>query len=76
MLTAKIAQFALRFGADDLDGTVIEEKIYHDAGATTPQGMRRQELMRLIREAGREPIERDTMYRPVLRTETSVTVAV
>jgi aminodeoxyfutalosine synthase len=55
---------------------VIEEKIYHDAGATTPQGMRRQELIRLIREAGREPVERDTMYRPVLRTETSVTVAV
>jgi len=76
MLTPKIAQIALRFGADDLDGTVIEEKIYHDAGATTPQGMRRQELMRLIREAGREPIERDTMYRPVVRTETSVTVAV
>jgi len=76
MLTPKIAQIALRFGADDLDGTVIEEKIYHDAGATTPQGMRRQELMRLIREAGREPVERDTMYRPVLRTETSVTVAV
>ena len=76
MLTAKIAQISLRFGVDDIDGTVIEEKIYHDAGATTPQGMRRQELMRLIREAGREPIERDTMYRPVLRTETSVTVAV
>jgi aminodeoxyfutalosine synthase len=76
MLTPKIAQIALRFGADDLDGTVIEEKIYHDAGATTPQGMRRQELIRLIREAGREPVERDTMYRPVLRTETSVTVAV
>jgi len=76
MLTPKIAQIALRFGADDLDGTVIEEKIYHDAGATTPQGMRRQELVRLIREAGREPVERDTMYRPVLRTETSVTVAV
>jgi aminodeoxyfutalosine synthase len=76
MLTPKIAQIALRFGADDLDGTVIEEKIYHDAGATTPQGMRRQELMRLIREAGREPVERDTMYRPVVRTETSVTVAV
>jgi aminodeoxyfutalosine synthase len=76
MLTPKIAQIALRFGADDLDGTVIEEKIYHDAGATTPQGMRRQELVRLIREAGREPIERDTMYRPVVRTETSVTVAV
>jgi aminodeoxyfutalosine synthase len=76
MLTPKIAQIALRFGADDLDGTVIEEKIYHDAGATTPQGMRRQELVRLIHEAGREPIERDTMYRPVVRTETSVTVAV
>jgi aminodeoxyfutalosine synthase len=76
MLTPKIAQIALRFGADDLDGTVIEEKIYHDAGATTPQGMRRQELVRLIREAGREPVERDTMYRPVVRTETSVTVAV
>jgi aminodeoxyfutalosine synthase len=74
--TAKIAQIALRFGADDLDGTVIEEKIYHDAGATTPQGMRRQELMRLITEAGREPIERDTLYRPVTRTETSFTVAV
>src|SRR5438067_301935 len=76
MLTPKIAQIALRFGADDLDGTVIEEKIYHDAGATTPQGMRRQELVRLIREAGREPVERDTLYRPMVRTETSVTVAV
>jgi len=76
MLSPKIAQIALRFGADDLDGTVIEEKIYHDAGATTPQGLRRQELVRLIREAGREPVERDTLYRPVMRTETSVTVAV
>jgi len=76
MLSPKIAQIGLRFGADDLDGTVIEEKIYHDAGATTPQGLRRQELMRLIRQAGREPIERDTLYRPVVRTETSVTVSV
>src|SRR5207248_10823725 len=76
MLTPKIAQIALRFGADDLDCTVIEEKIYHDAGATTPQGMRRQDLIRLIREAGRTPVERDTLYRPVERTETSVTVAV
>ncbi|HZQ25706.1 MAG TPA: aminofutalosine synthase MqnE [Terriglobales bacterium] len=76
MLTPKIAQISLRFGADDLDGTVIEEKIYHDAGATTPQGMRREELVRLIREAGREPLERDTLYRAVTRTETSVTVAV
>ncbi|MDP9267881.1 MAG: aminofutalosine synthase MqnE [Acidobacteriota bacterium] len=76
MLTPKIAQIALRFGADDLDGTVIEEKIYHDAGATTPQGMTRQELTRLIREAGREPLERDTLYRPVTRTETTLTVGV
>ena len=76
MLSPKIAQIALRFGADDLDGTVIEEKIYHDAGATTPQGMRRQDLVRLIEEAGREAIERDTLYREVIRTETTVTVAV
>ncbi len=76
MMTPKIAQIALRFGADDIDGTVVEEKIYHDAGANTPQGMRREDLIRLIREAGREPIERDTLYRPVTRTETSVTVAV
>ncbi len=76
MMSPKIAQIALRFGADDIDGTVIEEKIYHDAGATTPQGMRRSELERLIREAGREPVERDTMYRPVTRTETSFTISV
>jgi aminodeoxyfutalosine synthase len=76
MMTPKIAQVALRFGADDVDGTVVEEKIYHDAGAETPQGMTRQGLVRLIREAGREPIERDTLYRPVQRTESSVTVAV
>jgi aminodeoxyfutalosine synthase len=76
MMTAKIAQIALRFGADDIDGTVIEEKIYHDAGATTPQGMRRQELMRLITAAGRVPVERDTLYRAVTRTEESFTVAV
>ena len=76
MMSPKIAQIALRFGADDLDGTVIEEKIYHDAGATTPQGLRRQELERLIREAGREPCERDTLYRSVARSETSLTVSV
>jgi aminodeoxyfutalosine synthase len=76
MMTPKIAQISLRFGADDIDGTVIEEKIYHDAGASTPQGMRRQDLVRLIKEAGREPVERDTLYRSVTRTEMSVTVAV
>jgi aminodeoxyfutalosine synthase len=76
MMTPKIAQIALRFGADDIDGTVVEEKIYHDAGATTPQGMTRKQLIRLITEAGREPFERDTLYRPVVRTETSFTIQV
>ncbi|MFQ5926455.1 MAG: aminofutalosine synthase MqnE, partial [Terriglobia bacterium] len=68
MLTPRIAQVALRFGADDIDGTVIEEKIYHDAGARTAQSLRRSQLIRLIREAGREPLERDTLYRPISRT--------
>ena len=76
MMTAKIAQIALRFGADDIDGTVIEEKIYHDAGAETPQGMRRADLIRLITEAGRIPVERDTLYRAVERTGDTFTVAV
>ncbi len=76
MVSPKIAQIALRFGADDIDGTVIEEKIYHDAGATTPQGMRREELIRLIKAAGRVPFERDTLYRAVTRIEDTFTVAV
>ncbi len=76
MMTAKIAQIALRFGADDIDGTVIEEKIYHDAGAETPQGMRRADLVRLIAEAGRIPFERDTLYRAVERAGDTFTVAV
>ncbi len=75
MVTPKMAQISLRFGADDIDGTVVEEKIYHDAGATTPQGMRRADLERLIREAGREPFERDTLYHPVTRSEDSFTIA-
>ena len=54
----------LRFGADDLDGTVVEEKIYHDAGATLPKFTPRAELERLIRAAGRVPVERDTLYDP------------
>jgi aminodeoxyfutalosine synthase len=55
-----VAQVALRYGADDIDGTVVEEKITHDAGATTPFGVTRAELIRLIRDAGRDPVERDT----------------
>ena len=76
MLTPRIAQIALRFGSDDIDGTVVEEKIYHDAGATTSQSLRRSELLALIRKAGREPVERDTLYRPVQRTEATFTVLV
>jgi|SRR5579885_25149 aminodeoxyfutalosine synthase len=76
MMTPQIAQIALRFGADDIDGTVVEEKIYHDAGATTPQGMRRSDLVRIIREAGCQPFERDTLYREVTRTEDAFTIAV
>ncbi len=76
MVTPKMAQISLRFGADDIDGTVVEEKIYHDAGATTEQGMRRVDLERLIREAGRVPFERDTLYHAVTRSEDSFTIAV
>jgi aminodeoxyfutalosine synthase len=76
MMTPSVAQIAQRFGANDIDGTVVEEKIYHDAGATTAQHLRRQDLLRLIREAGRQPVERDTAYRPVTRTESAFTVLV
>ena len=76
MMTPRIAQVALRFGADDIDGTVVEEKIYHDAGSTVTQGLRRGELLRLIKLAGRTPVERDTLYRPIQRTETAFTVLV
>jgi aminodeoxyfutalosine synthase len=57
-----VAQTSLWFGVDDLDGTVQEEKIYHMAGARTPESMSTRELERLIRAAGRQPVERDTMY--------------
>jgi aminodeoxyfutalosine synthase len=67
MLGEKIAQVALSFGADDLDGTVVHELIYHDAGAKTPEGLTVAQLHRMITEAGRIPVERDTLYRRVLR---------
>jgi len=69
MLTPRIAQIALRFGANDLDGTVVEENIYHDAGATTPEHLTRAELERLITAAGRVPVERDTLYNRVDRSK-------
>jgi aminodeoxyfutalosine synthase len=62
MIGIKTAQIALSFGVDDLDGTVQEEKIYHMAGAETPQALTRNQLVRLIREAGRTAVERDTLY--------------
>jgi aminodeoxyfutalosine synthase len=58
----ELAQTALWFGVDDLDGTVQEEKIYHMAGSATPEGMTTAQLTRLVRAAGREPLERDTLY--------------
>ncbi len=67
MLGLKTAQIALSFGADDLDGTVVHEKIYHEAGAETPQESTVAEIRRLITEAGRVPVERDTLYHRVER---------
>ena len=62
MLGPKMAQISLCFGVDDVDGTVMEERITHMAGAQTPQGLTRKQLRALIREAGCEPVERDTLY--------------
>ncbi|MDG2131786.1 MAG: aminofutalosine synthase MqnE [Fuerstiella sp.] len=67
MLGQETAQLALSYGADDIDGTVVHELIYHDAGAETPEGMTVEQLHQLIRETGREPVERDTLYRRVIR---------
>ena len=67
MLGIGTAQTALSYGADDIDGTVRHELIYHDAGATTPELLTVEELRRLIVEAGREPVERDTLYRCIIR---------
>jgi aminodeoxyfutalosine synthase len=65
MIGPRLAQVGLSFGADDIDGTVTEEKIAHDAGAPTAQSMTVHELVRLIREAGRKPVERDTVFNTV-----------
>jgi aminodeoxyfutalosine synthase len=67
MLGIKTAQIALGFGADDIDGTVVHEKIYHDAGSTEPQELSVAELRQLIEETGRIPLERDTLYHEVIR---------
>ena len=61
------AQTALAYGADDLDGTVRRERIHHAAGATTPEALAVDQIRALIVEAGREPVERDSLYGPVVR---------
>lgn len=65
MLGPKLAQASLSFGADDIDGTVLTERITHEAGAQSPKGLTLEALLSLIRGAGRTPVERDTLYRPV-----------
>ena len=65
MVGLKLAQIALHFGADDFDGTVVEEKITHSAGAETPQGLSVSEILRLVSETGTIPTERSTLYEEV-----------
>lgn len=62
MIGEKVAQVALNFGADDMDGTVMEEKIAHFAGAKSPTQQQKERLIKLIKEAGKIPVERDTIY--------------
>jgi aminodeoxyfutalosine synthase len=69
MVGLKVAQVALGFGADDVDGTVAEERITHAAGAQTPEALTVSDLHRLITEAGRTPVERDTLYQPARLAE-------
>jgi aminodeoxyfutalosine synthase len=65
MNTAKVSQVALHFGVDDLEGTVARERIYHEAGAHTPEGLSFDEIIRLIRDAGKRPVERSVLYEEV-----------
>jgi aminodeoxyfutalosine synthase len=63
MVTSAVTQIALHFGVNDIEGTVVREKIYHAVGAHTPQGMTLAQLLKLIRGAGKQPAERDSFYR-------------
>jgi aminodeoxyfutalosine synthase len=65
MNTAKVSQVALHFGVDDLEGTVRRERIYHEAGASTPEGMTFAEIVRLVKDAGKRPVERNVHYEEV-----------
>src|SRR5580698_2124619 len=64
-LGMKLAQVALSYGADDLHGTIIEEHIFHMAGATSPQLQTEAQMLKAIREAGRTPVQRNTFYEPI-----------
>jgi aminodeoxyfutalosine synthase len=66
-LTVPVAQVALAYGATDFDGTVLQEEVHHAAGAAAPQALTVRDLQRLIREAGCEPVERDHLYRRIVR---------
>jgi aminodeoxyfutalosine synthase len=68
-MSLPLAQVSLSYGVDDLHGTLMEEKIFHMAGATTPQEQTVASLERTIREAHREPVQRDSYYLPILRKE-------
>jgi len=65
MVTTKVSQVALHFGVDDLEGTVVLEKVTHEAGADTPVGLDLDEIVRLIKDAGRRPVERDALYNEI-----------
>jgi aminodeoxyfutalosine synthase len=68
MVTPFLSQIALAFGCDDVEGTVVYERIYHEAGARTEMGMSYLDLVELIRGAGKRPVERDSLYRAVRET--------
>ena len=69
MLGEKMAQVSLNFGVDDIDGTVVEEKITHSAGAATAEELTKDKIINLIKKAGKIPIERDTLYNVVRKYE-------
>lgn len=64
-LGIKLAQILLDFGVDDIDGTIVRETIMHMSGAETPKGLTEQEIVRFIKETGKTPVQRDTIYRPL-----------
>jgi aminodeoxyfutalosine synthase len=67
MISPRLAQVSLSFGSDDMDGTILEERITHEAGALTPQQLTLEYFVKIIKEAGRIPVERDTLYNELAR---------